>query len=49
MLTFIWYLVVSLNERFRADEQVERVRLEQRAAQFLYREDDILTFMDWKR
>ena len=36
----------KLNERFRADEQVERVRLEQRAAQFLYREDDILTFMD---
>ena len=36
----------KLNERFRADEQVERVRLEQRTAQFLYREDDILTFMD---
>ena len=36
----------KINERFRADEQVERVRLEQRPAQFLYREDDMLTFMD---
>ena len=36
----------KLNERFRADEQVERVRLEQRKAQFLYREDKMLTFMD---
>ena len=36
----------KLNERFRADEQVERVRLEQRKAQFLFREDDMLTFMD---
>ena len=36
----------KLNERFRADEQVERVRLEQRKAQYLYREDNLLTFMD---
>ena len=36
----------KLNERFRADEQVERVRLEQRQATFLFREDDMLTFMD---
>jgi elongation factor P len=36
----------KLNERFRADEQVERVRLEQSKAQFLFREEDMLTFMD---
>ena len=36
----------KLNERFRADEQVERVRLEQRKAQYLYREDNLLSFMD---
>ncbi|WP_323796755.1 elongation factor P [Nisaea sp.] len=36
----------KLNERFRADEQVERVRLEQRPAQFLFAEDELLTFMD---
>ncbi|MDE0810563.1 MAG: elongation factor P [Alphaproteobacteria bacterium] len=36
----------KLNERFRADQQVERVRLEQRKAQFLFRQDDMLTFMD---
>lgn len=36
----------KLNERFRADEQVERVRLEQRQAQYLYREGDVVTFMD---
>ena len=36
----------KLNERFRADEQVERVRLEQRKAQYLYRDDDLITFMD---
>jgi elongation factor P len=36
----------KLNERFRADEQVERVRLEQRSAQFLFAEDALLTFMD---
>jgi elongation factor P len=36
----------KLNERFRADEQVERVRLEQRKSQFLFRDGDMLTFMD---
>ena len=36
----------KLNERFRADEQVERVRLDQQKAQFLFREDNLLTFMD---
>lgn len=36
----------KLNERFRADEQVERVHLEQRDATFLFREGDRLTFMD---
>src|SRR3546814_20203671 len=36
----------KLNERFRADEQVERVHLEQRAATFLFREGELLTFMD---
>ena len=36
----------KLNERFRADAQVERVRLEQRQATFLFREGDMLTFMD---
>ena len=36
----------KLNERFRADEQVERVRLDQQKAQFLFRDDNILTFMN---
>ena len=36
----------KLNERFRADAQVERVRLEQAKAQFLFRDGDMLTFMD---
>ena len=36
----------KLNERFRADEQVERVRLEQNKAQYLFRDGDMLTFMD---
>jgi elongation factor P len=36
----------KLNERFRADEQVERVRLEQSKATFLFADDDFLTFMD---
>ena len=30
----------KLNERFRADEQVERVRLDQQKAQFLFRDDN---------
>lgn len=36
----------KLNERFRASETVERVRLEQKDFQFLYREGDMLVFMD---
>jgi elongation factor P len=36
----------KLNERFRASEDVERVRLDQRDYQFLYAEGDMLTFMD---
>ncbi|MEM6538393.1 MAG: elongation factor P [Pseudomonadota bacterium] len=34
------------NERFRASETVERVRLEQRDHTFLYAEGDMLVFMD---
>ena len=36
----------KLNERFRSDEKVERVRLEQNDYQFLYADDDQLHFMD---
>ncbi len=36
----------KLNERFRASEDVERVRLDQRQYQYLYAEGDMLTFMD---
>ncbi len=36
----------KLNERFRASETVERVRLEQKDHQFLYAEGDMLVFMD---
>ena len=36
----------KLNERFRASEDVERVRLDQKDFQFLFAEDDMLTFMD---
>ena len=36
----------KLNERFRASETVERIRLEQKDHQFLYSEGDMLTFMD---
>lgn len=36
----------KLNERFRATETVERVRLEQNDYQFLYEEGDALVFMD---
>ena len=36
----------KLNERFRSSETVERVRLEQKNYQFLYREGDMLVFMD---
>jgi len=36
----------KLNERFRASETVERVRLEQRKHQFLFADGDMLTFMN---
>lgn len=36
----------KLNERFRATETVERIRLEQKDYQFLYAESDMLVFMD---
>ena len=36
----------KLNERFRASENVEKVRLEQRRHQFLFSSDDRFTFMD---
>ena len=36
----------KLNERFRASETVERVRLEQKDYQFLYEEGGNLVFMD---
>ncbi|RFC65522.1 elongation factor P [Fulvimarina endophytica] len=36
----------KLNERFRAAETVERVRLEQKEYQFLYAEGEMLVFMD---
>ncbi len=36
----------KLNERFRASETVERVRLEQKDHQFLFADDDGFTFMD---
>jgi elongation factor P len=36
----------KLNERFRSSESVERVRLDESEHQYLYAEDDQLTFMD---
>ena len=36
----------KLNERFRASERVERVRVDEKEHQFLYAEGDQLTFMD---
>lgn len=36
----------KLNERFRSDEKVEKVRLDQKDYQFLYAEGDNLVFMD---
>lgn len=36
----------KLNERFRASETVERVRLEQKDHTYLYPEGDMLVFMD---
>lgn len=36
----------KLNERFRSEDKVERVRLEQKDQQFLYQSEDMLVFMD---
>ena len=36
----------KLNERFRAADKVEKVRLEQKDHTFLFASDDMLTFMD---
>ena len=36
----------KLNERFRASENVEKVRLEQRPYQYLYGDENLLTFMN---
>ena len=36
----------KLNERFRASETIERVRLEQKDHTFLYEEGEMLVFMD---
>ena len=36
----------KLSERFRTQETVERVRLDEKEMQFLYMEDDLATFMD---
>ena len=36
----------KLNERFRASENVERVRLDQKQYQYLYEDGDLLHFMD---
>lgn len=36
----------KLNERFRSEDKVERVRLEQKDQQFLYESDGKLVFMD---
>ena len=36
----------KVNERFRTQETVERVRLDEKEMQFLYMEGDLATFMD---
>ena len=36
----------KLNERFRSEDKVERVTLEQKDFSFLYAQDDALVFMD---
>lgn len=36
----------KLNERFRAAENVEKVRLDEKEYQFLYADGDLLTFME---
>ncbi len=36
----------KLNERFRSNDKVEKVRLDQKSQQFLYENDGLLMFMD---
>src|SRR5688500_13926534 len=36
----------KLNNRFGSDERVERVRIDQKDFQYLYKEGDMLVFMD---
>ena len=36
----------KLNERFRSDDKVEKIRLEQKEQQFLYENEQMLVFMD---
>ena len=36
----------KLNERFRSDETLDRVRLEENECQLLFKDDDVYTFMD---
>lgn len=36
----------KLNERFRSDESIERVRLDEQECQLLYKDGDTYTFMD---
>ncbi len=36
----------KLNERFRSEDKVDKVSLEQRDYQYLYEQDDVLVFMD---
>ena len=36
----------KLNERFRSSETIEKVRLDEKEFQFLYKEGEMLTFMD---
>lgn len=36
----------SMNERFRSTEQIPQAEFETKKMQYLYREDDLLTFMD---
>jgi elongation factor P len=40
------YSGTKTNERFRASEKVQRVRIEERAFQFLYRDGEAYIFMD---
>ena len=37
----------KLNERFRASEEVERVRVDEEKYQYLYKQDDKLIFLEY--